>query len=129
MRTVQGSLCVILCFKLLRLLFISLHWLSSGNKLFELVQATFENSNEICFAKLLLDYVDARVILVFFIFQLLRISFSRPVVYLARLEKKAGSWGQRPSTLLILKKETLAQVLFPTNFAKFSRTPFLQNTS
>ena len=33
----------------------------------------------------------------------------------------------RPDACNFIKKETLAQV-FPVNFAKFLRTPFLQNT-
>ena len=35
-----------------------MHWQSNENKLFKLVQVTFENNNEICFTKLLLDYMD-----------------------------------------------------------------------
>ena len=40
------------------------------------------------------------------------------------VSSKSWSSHQRCS----IKKETLAQVFFPLNFAKFLRTPFLQNT-
>ena len=37
--------------------------------------------------------------------------------------------GLRPQPCNFIKKEALAQVFFPVSFAKFLRTPFLQNTS
>ena len=51
---------------------------------------------------------------------------SLPKIPKLRLDSWCGNTGLRPATLL---KKRLWHRCFPVNFAKFLRTPFLQNTS